>query len=150
MKSLSDRMLFSKVSYQVLANEKIDVCSYTSYWFQILEGLLANSVAHGFVDKKGHIDITVEQNDTKVTIVFCDDGCGISEDKIKNVFEPFYTSKRNQGHIGLGLHIIYNIITQSLKGTMHYQTSEKGACFIIVLPRALPMETALADKLFND
>jgi signal transduction histidine kinase len=67
-----------------------------------------------------------------------DDGRGINSDSIEKIFEPFYTTKRGSGGSGLGLSIIYNLITQRLKGDIRCESvMGKGTVFSIVLPVAL-------------
>lgn len=141
MDSLLQKPLFSQVTYTISANEPVTISSYATYWFQILESLLSNSVAHGFEENKGEVQLTIDARFGRVNIAFCDNGCGIAEEEIANIFEPFSTSKRNQGHIGLGLHIIFNLVTQTLRGSMRYvKTNKQGACFIIELPIELPKQ----------
>ncbi|MCG7536093.1 ATP-binding protein [Pseudoalteromonas sp. OOF1S-7] len=52
----------------------------------------------------------------------------MSEDTLSNVFEPFYTTRRSNGGTGLGMHIVFNIVTQKLKGTIecHSETNTKS------------------------
>jgi C4-dicarboxylate-specific signal transduction histidine kinase len=141
MDSLLQKSVFSKVTYHISANEPVKIKSYAIYWFQILECLLANSAEHGFDDRKGEVTITIDVRFDRVIIAFLDNGSGIAEDKVNNVFEPFSTSKRNQGHLGLGLHVIFNLVTQTLKGSIRYvKNDNQGACFIIELPIELPMQ----------
>jgi signal transduction histidine kinase len=79
-----------------------------------------------------------------VIFSYQDNGCGISADNLELIFEPFYTTKRGQGSTGLGLHILYNCVSQSLKGTVEC-TSEvgKGTTFTIAFPCKSNWNTAL-------
>lgn len=102
---------------------------------QIITNLVINSLVHGFKEKKhGTITIEVQKLENDIQIDYHDDGCGIDKSEQKKVFEPFYTTNRGEGS-GLGLHIVYNIITSQLKGTIEL-VSEKGhgATFKIKLP----------------
>jgi signal transduction histidine kinase len=66
---------------------------------------------------------------------YSDDGRGIPPENLDKIFEPFYTTKRGQGGSGLGLHIIYNIVTQKLGGTISCESEVGvGTRFIIDLP----------------
>ena len=71
-------------------------------------------------------------------IEYRDDGCGIPPENLTKIFEPFFTTARNQGGTGLGLHIVYNLVTQKLQGKIDV-TSEVnlGTIFIIALPLGL-------------
>ncbi len=78
-----------------------------------------NSLIHGFENmKEGIINIDIGKNGENVQIIYRDSGHGISDDYIKKIFEPFFTTKRGQGGSGLGMHIVYNLITQTLGGSI--------------------------------
>jgi signal transduction histidine kinase len=73
-----------------------------------------------------------------VVMEYHDDGCGMDEQVRAHVFEPFFTTKRGQGGTGLGLHIVYNLVTQALKGRIRCDsTPGQGTSFEIRLPAAL-------------
>jgi signal transduction histidine kinase len=95
-----------------------------------------NSMIHGFEHKEhGQIvlDITC-QHDT-LQIRYSDDGKGISLEEHSRIFEPFYTTKRGQGGSGLGLHIVYNLVTHQLNGHIEcVSTPGVGTTFILQIP----------------
>ena len=141
MVSILKNPCFKRVNYTLSLEGESIVTSYSTYWFQILETLLSNTVIHGFRDDHTsaiNVQIIIEAADAQqINVIYQDNGCGIPESEIKSIFEPFYTTFRAEGHAGLGLHIIFNMITQTLKGSMYYQKQESGACFVITLPRRL-------------
>lgn len=94
---------------------------------QIMINLIMNSVIHGFeFMEKGQIDIWVEmQGNNKLCIRYVDNGKGIPEHLCKRIFDPFVTTKRGQGGSGLGMHLVYNLVTQALNGSISV-TSEEG------------------------
>jgi signal transduction histidine kinase len=96
-----------------------------------------NSVIHGFENiEKGQIDICAELITTnKLKLVYRDNGIGIPSDIRKRIFDPFVTTKRGQGGSGLGMHLVYNLVTQALNGSISI-TSEVGSGveFVIVFP----------------
>lgn len=93
---------------------------------QILINLIMNSIIHGFEDKTdGTISITVMPLSKQLNILFHDDGKGVDDAIKKKIFEPFTTTKRGEGGSGLGLHLVYNLVTQALGGTI-VLTSDKG------------------------
>jgi len=107
---------------------------------QVFTNLVVNSVIHGFNENgQGEITIDVKQDsDDCVRIEYADNGAGIDPDNVKRVFDPFFTTRRGQGGSGLGLHIVYNLTTQSLGGKINCLCSHgKGAKFQLVLPREL-------------
>ena len=86
---------------------------------QILINLIMNSVIHGFEGKdQGRISITVMSLSNQLNILFKDDGVGVNESIKHKVFEPFTTTKRGEGGSGLGMHLVYNLVTQALGGSI--------------------------------
>src|SRR5439155_11825172 len=81
--------------------------SYPGPYGQVLTNLFLNSVAHAFPDcKPGTGDIQVrESGKDNVEIIFSDNGIGMSLDVRRRAFDPFFTTRRDQGGTGLGLHI---------------------------------------------
>jgi signal transduction histidine kinase len=79
----------------------------------------------------------------QVRIVFRDDGRGMSEDVQRQAFDPFFTTRRGAGGTGLGLHIVYNLVTQRLGGRIVLSSAEgSGTSFLVVLPLRAPEEDA--------
>jgi len=104
---------------------------------QILINLIMNSVIHGFeYIEKGQIDICAEMITTnKLKIVYRDNGKGIPNDIRKRIFDPFVTTKRGQGGSGLGMHLVYNLVTQGLNGSISITSEEgNGVEFVIIFP----------------
>lgn len=101
----------------------------------LLRNLTSNSALHGFDGREGAIDIDVSLKENLLIIEFSDDGIGIDHENIKKVFEPFYTTKRNQGGTGLGLSIVYNVVRNSMNGDIRIDESYlNGLKYIIELP----------------
>lgn len=103
---------------------------------QILNNLTTNAITHAFdgvSDKK--ITVHVAQKAGKIDIVFSDNGKGMSEEVRTNIFEPFFTTKRGQGGIGLGMNIVFNLVTAKLCGDIVIESEiGSGSQFIISLP----------------
>ena len=86
---------------------------------QVLTNLVVNSLQHGFDGKEeGLITIEITQQDQTVLIHYQDNGRGMSAKHLEHIYEPFFTTKRGLGNSGLGMHIVYNIVTQSLNGSI--------------------------------
>jgi len=103
---------------------------------QILINLILNSIIHGFENRDyGTINIHVMQLSEQLNITYRDDGIGIDNSIKHKIFEPFTTTKRGEGGSGLGLHLVYNLVTQALGGTIHLDSTEgHGASFEISFP----------------
>ena len=114
----------------------VDMFSFPGAFMQIITNLLVNSLTHAFGDDdEGIITIggTVKEHELKFT--FSDNGAGISPELSCRIFEPFCTSRRGKGGTGLGLHIVFNTVTQALNGTIRFDSSpNKGTTFTITMP----------------
>ncbi len=119
--------------------------SYPGPYGQVLTNLFLNAVAHAFPDgRPGAVDIQVrESGKDNVEIIFSDNGCGMSLDVRRRAFDPFFTTRRDQGGTGLGLHIVYSIVTNRLGGRLDLDSAPGGGTRIqIILPRVAPLEQA--------
>lgn len=119
--------------------------SYPGPYGQVLTNLFLNSVAHAFPDgRPGSVDIKAREIDNdQVEVIFSDDGCGMSLDVRRRAFDPFFTTRRDQGGTGLGLHIVYSIVTSRLGGHLELDSEPGGGTRVrIILPRTAPLEQA--------
>ena len=104
---------------------------------QILMNLIINSMVHAFEGReKGQIDIRFQLvSDNELEIIYTDNGHGVDADISRKIFDPFVTTKRGSGGSGLGLHLVYNLVTQVLGGNIHFFSEENnGVEFIIRFP----------------
>jgi signal transduction histidine kinase len=126
-------------------DEHIIIHSLPGALSQVITNLIMNSLIHAYDPKdNGTIRIQVKEIDQNLKIIYSDDGEGMSDDVRKKIFDPFFTTKRGNGGTGLGMHIIYNIISHKLQGTIDVQsTLGEGSQFIIVLPKTLTVEKDL-------
>jgi PAS domain S-box-containing protein len=112
--------------------------SFPGMLAQIVSNLVTNSLVHGYPDGASgtiRIGASVIDADT-VELVYEDDGAGIPADHLERIFDPFFTTRRNAGSTGLGLHIIHNLVTGPLHGTIAVTSPPGGgARFVIRLPR---------------
>jgi PAS domain S-box-containing protein len=120
--------------------------SYPGPFGQMLTNLLLNSVMHAFPDGKGG-EIAVRLRafgQADVEVLVSDNGCGMTLDVRRQAFNPFFTTRRNHGSTGLGLHIVHNIVSNRLGGRLDLD-SEPGAGtrIRIVLPRIAPARSSV-------
>ena len=114
--------------------------SFPGPFGQVLINLVTNSLTHAFADGKGGIDIRLHGVDADhVELLFADDGCGMTPEVKRQAFNPFFTTRRQHGATGLGLHIVHTIVVEKLGGRITL-TSEPGAgtAVQLVLPRVAP------------
>ena len=100
---------------------------------QVFLNIINNAV--DAVEEGGQIEISSNKKDPKtVRVSIRDNGMGIPKEKIKHIFEPFYTTKEKGKGTGLGLSISYGIM-QRLGGTMFVESEiHKGTTFIVEIP----------------
>ena len=93
---------------------------------QIFTNLIVNSLIHGFEGKEnGVMDINITSDETNLTINYKDNGNGVTAEQLEKLFNPFFTTKRDEGGSGLGTHIMFNLVKQTLSGSIE-ATSEPG------------------------
>jgi PAS domain S-box-containing protein len=115
--------------------------SYPGPFGQVLTNLLLNSLMHAFPDGKGgEVGIKARASGkSQVEILVSDNGCGMSLGVRRQAFNPFFTTRRNAGNVGLGLHIVHNIVTNRLGGRLSLDSEPgEGTKIRIVLPRVAP------------
>jgi len=80
------------------------------------------------------IIITIKQQHNHILITVEDNGGGIDEDIIKNIFEPYFTTKHKSMGTGLGLYICHKIVVESFEGDLSVHNTSRGAEFSITIP----------------
>jgi signal transduction histidine kinase len=117
----------------------LTIDTYPGALAQVLTNLVMNAVAHAYDEgQSGHLSLSVAERPEGLRIMFTDDGKGIACTDHAKVFEPFYTTRRNRGSTGLGLHIVYNLVTSKLQGRIDIESMPgTGTSFIIDLPRSV-------------
>ena len=124
----------------------IQLDTYPGALSQVITILAQNSLLHGFAaDGGGEMLLCVRASDPEqVEIVFADNGAGIATEHLEKVFEPFFTTKRAHGGTGLGLHILFNLVSERLGGTVTVESGYegRGCAFILILPRMAPQPVA--------
>lgn len=114
---------------------------------QVLTNIFLNAAIHAFPDgRAGTIEVRARPLGARhVEIVVSDDGVGMTEEVRQRAFDPFFTTRRSEGGTGLGLHIIHNLVTQSLGGRLQLESAPgRGTTIRIVLPRVALHELASA------
>jgi signal transduction histidine kinase len=135
------RPVLKKVPHvvEVACAKDITIDSYPGALFQVITNFVMNSLHHAFdTNMVGHIRIGVQDQMDKVVIEYSDDGKGIPPDHLERIFEPFFTTARSRGGSGLGLHIVYNLVTTTLKGDIACQSKPgEGTRMIVTLPKVV-------------
>jgi signal transduction histidine kinase len=137
------------IALSVDVPEGLVIDGYPGSYGQILTNLFLNSVNHAFTDgHSGAISISAKpRGHDDVEIIFADNGAGMTPDVQRQAFDPFFTTRRNEGGTGLGLHIVYNLVTQQLGGRMMLDSRlGQGTTFRIIMPRAAKGGSATAEQ----
>lgn len=140
LSSLKPKWKHSQVKVETALQENLRITTYPGAIAQLLTNLITNALQHAFDDGKitGTILIEGNRHDSKIFLTFSDDGKGMSQEVMNRIFDPFFTTKRGSGGTGLGMHIVYNLVTQKLHGNISVEsTLTKGTQFIIELPEAI-------------
>ena len=129
-----------KFPIQISCPEDLTVRAKAGPLNQVLINLIVNSMIHAF-DGHDHglIKISFNMiNDNELEMIYSDNGKGVPSDISRKIFDPFVTTKRGSGGSGLGLHLVYNLVTQVLGGNIHFFSEEKnGVEFIVRFPVTL-------------
>lgn len=130
-------------------DESIEVDTYPGALAQIITNLITNAMLHAFSDDaQGEILIVVRNIYVKgektelVELRFSDNGMGIPQQSLTKIFDPFFTTMRGRGGSGLGLNIIYNLVTGKLGGQIVVESElNVGTTFIVRFPRKVTAES---------
>ncbi|WP_293265014.1 ATP-binding protein [Neptunomonas sp.] len=142
--SLNPRLKQCKPEIIITGPKHLMIDSYPGCYYQVFTNMILNSLIHGFEDSLGGIiTIDVSQEADRIIIDYCDNGIGIPQDWKHKVFEPFMTTKRNEGCSGLGMHIAFNIVSQLLQGHIYCLANTHGAHFRLELPIVLEQKTSV-------
>ncbi|MBF9017840.1 MULTISPECIES: sensor histidine kinase [unclassified Oceanispirochaeta] len=128
---------WKKHRVHIMGDENIQIKTVPGDWSQILTNLIINSVVHGFREIKtgGEVEIRVSRERDDLVVHYKDNGCGLSDEQIEKIFDPFYTTARESGGTGLGMHIVYNIVTLRMGGDIRTNRMDKpGSSFSIRIP----------------
>jgi PAS domain S-box-containing protein len=120
--------------------EPLDFDSYPGSVSQVLSNLINNALLHAF-DGRPHGVITIAARplgEHMAELRFTDDGVGMSGRTLHQIYDPFFTTKMGRGGSGLGMNIVYNIVTGVLKGTIRVESAPgSGTAVVLTLPRAV-------------
>ncbi|MCU0754219.1 MAG: ATP-binding protein [Xanthomonadales bacterium] len=121
--------------------------SYPGAIGQVLTHLLQNAFLHAYPEEREageielHASLSTREGQTLVCLLVVDHGVGMDEATRAQIFEPFFTTRRNRGGTGLGLHIVFNLVTAKLQGTVTVDSEPGvGSRFTVRFPARLPPE----------
>jgi two-component system, NtrC family, sensor kinase len=103
---------------------------------QIMTNLVMNSLNHAYEPgEEGNLIFKIKADSDRIYFMYSDDGKGMPLEVSEKIFDPFFTTSRGKGGTGLGMNIVYNLVTQSLGGTIQvHSTLTRGSLFCIEIP----------------
>ena len=137
--SLHPKLKLTKIKHYNNVPDDIEMKTNPGALSQILTNLILNSVAHAFPDTHGStkeqsVSITATVDNQNIQIIFEDNGQGMNEEHLEKIFDPFFTTKRGKGGSGLGMSIVYNLMS-SLDGSIQAKSQlDKGLQVTLTLP----------------
>lgn len=134
--SLKHEYKRTKHRIEVTGAEDIEIDSYPGAFSQVVTNLLMNSLIHAYeAEAAGCIRLDIRRENGNAVLTYSDDGKGIPPENMGRIFEPFFTTRRGRGGSGLGMHIVYNLVTTKLNGSI-VCTSEvgRGTTFTVTIP----------------
>lgn len=126
----------NNIDLKIENKSKTELLTYSNHLLQVFLNLLGNAkdilLDKDVTDAK--ITITIDETKDSIITNICDNGGGIPEDAIKRLGEPYFTTKKENG-TGLGLYMSITIVKKHLNGSLTWENRDKGACFIVTLPK---------------
>ncbi len=107
---------------------------------QIIINLINNAYLHAFEGRSdGVLTISAQTDGDDVLLRVADNGVGMTAQQLEKMFEPFFSTKIGRGGTGLGMAIVQNLVSKTLRGRVDVaSTPGQGTCFTIRIPRVLP------------
>ncbi|AOW77878.1 histidine kinase [Colwellia sp. PAMC 20917] len=119
IQSLQPKLKKTKHTINVNCVDNIDIYCHAGAISQIFTNLIINSIIHGFDGiENGTITIGAKLKGERLYLHYQDNGVGVPQNKLPQIFDPFYTTKSGTGGTGLGTHIINELVTDTLNGTI--------------------------------
>jgi two-component system, NtrC family, sensor kinase len=132
--SLRPKLKHTKITVHNETPDNISLRLYPGVLAQIMTNLITNSIIHGFRNGKESGDITIDAqpSGSEIILSYYDNGAGMDEQTLRNIYDPFFTTKRSEGGSGLGMNIVYNLVTSKLKGTIESFSSPGNGLKVIM------------------
>ncbi len=135
--SLQPKLKGKPIAVEVDCPADLELDSFPGAVSQIVTNMVVNSLVHGFPDgAAGTIRIAARFDDDCVLLDYGDDGAGMDAATLGQLFDPFFTTRRGSGGSGLGAHILYNLVTGALGGSVKVDSAPgRGLQYHLRFPR---------------
>ena len=141
MRSVGPELKRQRIRVEIDCAAGILLDTYPGVLAQILTNLAINARQHAFgsLSADPRIRLHGRSEGSDFVMEFEDNGVGMSEEVRQRIFEPFFTTRRGSGGSGLGLHIVYNQVSNQMRGSIECQSSPGGGTrFVLRMPRQTP------------
>ncbi|PIE34554.1 hybrid sensor histidine kinase/response regulator [candidate division KSB3 bacterium] len=140
--SLGPKLKAASPHITVHCPNDLEITSYPGAYSQILTNFIMNSLIHGFdeTQQQREIIIRLAVYGETLQLQYSDNGKGIAPEHQLKIFDPFFTTRGGQQKgSGLGMFIVYNLVTQQLHGSINCESApSQGVMFQIEVPVKLP------------
>lgn len=138
--SLGPRLRERHVQVDFRCPDDLTLLADPAALYRVVSNLVMNALHHAFDGMLvGRITIDVGLDGERVVLQVRDDGRGMTPEQIERIYEPFYTTARQRGGLGLGLHIVFSLVTRNFGGSIAcHSTVGQGTTFLISLPLEAP------------
>jgi signal transduction histidine kinase len=129
------------LSVRIDCPEGLTMSTFPGALGQVVTNLVVNAAVHGYPPgQPGTLHLSaLRDGPGRIALVVADDGKGMPPDVQARIFDPFFTTARQHGSTGLGLHIVYNLVVQTLKGRIAVDSAPgRGTRFTVTLPVSVP------------
>lgn len=127
------------IAIEIISKKSIEMDSFPGPFAQVITNLISNAAIHAFPNRNGGvIRISVNKDLMDLKLSIRDDGVGILPENIDRIFDPFFTTASKIGGSGLGMHIVYNIVSEVLNGTVSVKSEvNEFTEFLVVIPMSI-------------
>lgn len=134
--SRHDQIAPGVVAIELICDLALEAEGNPDAWATIFSNLVSNSLQHAFQGRdSGRIRIEIQTTESGLRIDYRDDGAGMRPEVRSRVFDPFFSTDLQHG-MGLGMHLVYNLVTQGMHGTIHCASEPGQGChFHIEVPQ---------------
>ena len=137
MRSLQPKLTQQNIDLKLIFDgDDFEIFSNPGAISQVITNIIENALLHGFNGlDSGKITVIATKETHHIILSVSDNGKGMNDETLKCIFDPFFTTTRHAGTTGLGMHIVYNLVSQQLNGKIECDSQlEKGTNVVIKLP----------------
>lgn len=143
--SVSPEIKRTRTSINSLCRPDLTISTHPGALGQVVTNLIINAITHGFNDRHdGEIIIEVSGEGDTITLSIADNGHGIDNKHVDKIFDQFFTTRKEEGGTGLGLHMVKDLTENQLQGHICVDSQlKKGTKFTVTLPNLKAPEIPL-------